>query len=73
MKKLNPRFKYRSKCCDEEVKTEGLPDFMGGSEICTVNFVCLKCGEPCDIKKDNGGIRNFMSPLEELGDYKDET
>jgi len=42
---------YRSKCCNAEVKTEGMPDFIGSREICTVHYVCLKCGEPCDIQK----------------------
>ena len=40
---------YRSKCCSAEVKTEGMPDFLGSKEICTIYFVCLKCNQPCDV------------------------
>lgn len=43
--------KYRSRCCGAKVKTTGIPDFLESKEICTVNFVCLKCNNPCDIKE----------------------
>ena len=42
---------YRSRCCNAEVRAEGLPDFLGSREVCTVSFVCLKCNNPCDIKR----------------------
>ncbi len=41
--------RYRSKCCNAEVKTHGVPDFIGSKEICTVSFICRKCKNPCDI------------------------
>lgn len=42
---------FRSKCCDAKVKTrDGLPDFPGSNEVCTVSYVCTKCGEACDLK-----------------------
>lgn len=43
------RKEYRSKCCNAKVKTDGLPDFIGGNVISTVSPVCLKCGKGCNI------------------------
>lgn len=43
---------FRSKCCNAEVKAGGLPDFIGGNEVCTVSYVCLKCKKPCDFTRD---------------------
>ena len=40
---------YRSKCCNAEVRSDGVPDFMGSDEICTISFSCLKCGNACDV------------------------
>lgn len=40
---------HKSKCCSAEVRADGLPDFMGSKEVCTVSFTCLKCNNPCDI------------------------
>ena len=40
---------YRSKCCNAEVKVEGMPDFLESKEVCTVNYVCLKCNNLCDV------------------------
>ena len=40
---------YRSKCCNAEVRTDGLPDFIGSKYVCTVSFICLKCNKPCNI------------------------
>jgi hypothetical protein len=40
---------YRSKCCNSEVRADGIPDFLGSSEVCTVHYVCLKCNNPCDV------------------------
>ena len=42
---------YRSRCCGSEVRMEGEPDFIGSNEVCIVHFVCLNCGEACDIKE----------------------
>ncbi len=42
---------YRSKCCNAEVKVEGMPDFLGSKEICTFHFSCLRCGKPCNVVK----------------------
>lgn len=39
---------YRSRCCNAEVKTNGMPDFLGSEEACTFNYICLKCDKPCD-------------------------
>lgn len=30
------------------MKEEGLPDFIGSEEICTMCWICSKCGLPCD-------------------------
>ncbi|MBI2591180.1 MAG: hypothetical protein HYW34_00690 [Candidatus Brennerbacteria bacterium] len=48
MKKKQEINKYKSKCCKAEVKIEGIPDFEGGQEVCTMSFVCVKCGKDCD-------------------------
>ena len=37
-----------SLCCLAPVRMEGVPDFIGDTEICTGTFVCSACGEPCD-------------------------
>ncbi len=42
---------YRSKCCNAEVKVEGMPDFLGSKEICTFHFSCLQCGKPCNVQE----------------------
>ncbi len=39
----------KSECCDAEVRMEGVPDFVGGKDICTVSFVCNECGNACNI------------------------
>lgn len=39
----------RSKCCNAEVRADGLPDFLGSREVCTVSFVCTKCSQDCCI------------------------
>jgi len=41
---------YRSRCCNAEVKEDGMPDFIGGKEICTISFTCLKCGKGCNVR-----------------------
>lgn len=41
---------YRSRCCNAEVKMDGMPDFMGSKYVCTVYYVCLKCNKPCDLR-----------------------
>jgi len=46
--------KYKSKCCNASVKTEGLPDFHGDKYPCTVHYVCTKCKEACNIKEVKG-------------------
>jgi len=47
--------KYVSKCCGAEMTLESSPDFIGDqmnrNSICTCNYYCTKCGEPCDIKE----------------------
>ena len=40
---------YRSKCCNAPVKTDGIPDFLGTKEVCTVSFTCTKCKKACDV------------------------
>ena len=52
-KKYNENYSrifVKSKCCNANVKTRGLPDFFGDKYICTVYYVCQKCGKACDIK-----------------------
>ena len=41
---------FKSKCCNAECKLGGLPDFIGSDIICTMYYVCTKCGKDCDIK-----------------------
>lgn len=43
--------RYRSKCCKADVKTEGIPDFLGSNEVVTMNFVCLKCKKACNVER----------------------
>jgi len=40
---------YRSKCCNAPVKTDGIPDFLGTKEVCTVSSICTKCNQGCDV------------------------
>lgn len=40
---------YRSKCCNAGVRMDGMPDFFGSKEVCTVSFTCCKCKKSCDI------------------------
>lgn len=39
---------YRSKCCNAEVELDGIPDFIGSEQVCTVSFTCVYCKQPCD-------------------------
>jgi len=41
----------KSKCCNAKVRVNGVPDFIGSKEICTISYICLKCGKPCDVKR----------------------
>ncbi len=43
---------YKSKCCNAEVRTDGVPDFIGSKEVCTINFVCLRCNKSCDVSEN---------------------
>lgn len=43
---------YRSECCNAKVKIRGTSDFIGSDEVCTINYVCLKCRKPCNVKKE---------------------
>lgn len=52
---------YRSKCCNAEVKTNGMPDFIGSKDACTVSYVCLKCNKPCDLRTPRGQKRKSVS------------
>ena len=45
---------YRSKCCNAKVKASGIPDFLGSNDVCTVNYVCLKCNKSCDVVASKG-------------------
>lgn len=40
---------YKSKCCNAEVRADGMPDFIGSKKICTISFVCLGCKKPCNV------------------------
>jgi hypothetical protein len=44
---------HRSKCCNEPVKTDISPDFIGDDPktmtIGTVSFICTKCNKPCNV------------------------
>ena len=42
---------YKSKCCNAKVRVNGVPDFIGSKEICTVSYICLKCNRPCNVKE----------------------
>ena len=48
---------YKSKCCNAEARTDGMPDFLGSSEVCTVSCICLKCGKSCDVVVPKGQKR----------------
>ena len=51
---------YRSKCCDAEVRTHGVPDFIGSKEVCTVSFICLRCDKPCDVLENIAAKKSEM-------------
>jgi len=53
-----------SRCCGAEVKTDGMPDFLGSDEICTVHFVCLKCNKPCNVARPKNHKRKIFAALE---------
>jgi hypothetical protein len=57
---------YRSKCCNAEVKAEGIPDFIGSKEVCTFNFVCLQCNKPCDVVELKGHKRKIRAAEKRL-------
>lgn len=42
---------YKSKCCNAKARADGVPDFLGSKEVCTVSYTCLECGKPCDVVK----------------------
>jgi hypothetical protein len=44
----------RSKCCKAEVRADGMPDFLGSKEVCTVSYTCLKCKKPCNVVAPKG-------------------
>lgn len=48
---------YKSKCCNAETRTYGVPDFIGSKEVCTIRFICLKCNKPCDVIVPKGQKR----------------
>ena len=41
-----------SDCCSARIKTEGVPDFVGGTEVITVHYICSQCGQPCNLQKE---------------------
>lgn len=45
---------YRSKCCNAEVRVDGIPDFLGSKEVCTVSYTCFECDKPCDVMVPKG-------------------
>lgn len=44
----------RSACCNAKTIVEGSKDFGDDSpeDVSTCHYVCTKCGQPCDIRKD---------------------
>lgn len=46
----------KSKCCNAEVKIEGVPDFLGDKveemTVATCYYICTECGKPCDTIVD---------------------
>jgi hypothetical protein len=64
---------YRSKCCNAEVRTEGVPDFIGSKEICTVSYVCLKCNRSCDVvesRKISAAKKRIIQALKKRVDFQ---
>ena len=45
---------FRSKCCNAKARAEGVPDFLGSKEVCTVNYICLKCNKSCNVVAPKG-------------------
>jgi len=41
-----------SDCCGAPLKTEGVPDFIGSSEVITIHYRCSKCNKPCNLQKE---------------------
>jgi len=37
---------FKSKCCNADVRVEGMDDF---DKQCTMYHVCTKCNNPCDV------------------------
>lgn len=60
----------RSKCCGAKVRVVMSKDFFGDNPntqtIGTCHYVCLKCGEPCDIyfKERRTWIRNPKTQIQ---------
>ena len=52
---------YRSKCCNAKVRADGIPDFLGSKEVCTISFTCLNCGKPCDVMEPEGQKQKMHS------------
>jgi len=50
----------KSKCCNAEVRTVGVPDFIGSKGVCTISFVCLRCDKPCDVSENVGAEKSKM-------------
>jgi hypothetical protein len=42
----NKKKPLKSKCCNADVRIEGMDDF---DQTCTMYHECTKCGNPCDV------------------------
>lgn len=52
MKKKTIKSNLKSTCCNAEIKTNMVPDFIGDNPknmiIGTCYYICTKCDEPCN-------------------------
>ncbi len=61
---------YRSRCCNAEVRTEGMPDFLGSKEVCTVSYVCLKCDKSCNVVAPKGQKQRALEKRTKEGERR---
>jgi hypothetical protein len=61
--------KLKSKCCCAPVIVEGIPDFIGDEDVCTVNYRCKLCGKPCSLLDSERCTRCGAKCKDRIADY----
>ena len=60
----------RSQCCKAKVRVDGIPDFLGIKEICTVSYICLKCKKSCNVVALKGQKRRILTTKKRIREGK---